>query len=270
MPPIDINKRNQVLRRHHPDLFEEEAPPVHGKLRHAGGGAIDAIAFVFDGERPTGAWMLCDHVVSSILSDDPEVQQALLDLRREPPSTDTIIFDVTAISEAAGRDMLSAVFTTFSGALSPFRGLGPTEIATELVRRHPAGRDESGKQTVETLSLDEFFDGNGDDSSIAPNMVGYGHPGIDVFREVLHAIRARPEVVDVRIGVHEWPYPEEDDCWISGEQIFFWARGVAAEQILEWIQPLNPEGVSEGAGIFKVLGGPTVGNDVKLFWTTWD
>jgi len=264
MPPIDINKRNQILRRHRPELFDDETPSEHGKFQTEDGDDIDALMMACDyDDRLTEAWITTKTKVVRLPCDDPDLQASLRAIREAPPPTDTLIMDVAAISRAAGKDMTGRVQGAMMFCFGHLRGMTPSQIADALL-------DGEGPQRVETLSLDEFFDGNGDDSSIAPNMVGYGHPGIDVFREVLSAIRDRPGVIDVRIGVHEWPYPEEDDCWISGEQIFFWARGVAAEQILEWIQPLNPEGVSEGAGIFNVLGGPTVGNDVKLFWTTWD
>ncbi len=195
--------------------------------------------------------------------DNPDVVATMRMFRDEPVETDTVILDLPAICRAAGEDIESTVRGAMVWGFAGLRGMTTEQIAEDLL-----SRSMHRPQRVDTLSLDEFFDGNGDDSSIAPNKLGNGHPCITVFREVLFAIRERPEVVDVRIGVHEWPHPDEDD-WISGEQIFFWTRGVAADDIRAWMQPLDPGTVGEKRDDAIILGGPQPEPGVSVLWANW-
>jgi hypothetical protein len=261
----DLTKRNRLLRKYCPEYFEDEAPAVHGKVVAADGVEIEAVLFAFDDDdRLTVAEITTRDKMIRLPIDNPDVVATMRMFRDEPMETDTVILDLPAICRAAGEDIESTVRGAMVWGFAGLRGMTTEQIAEELL-----SRSMHRPQRIDTLSLDEFFDGNGDDSSIAPNKVGFGHPGIDVFREVLFAIRERPEVVDVRIGVHEWPHPDEDD-WISGEQIFFWTRGVAADDILAWIQPLDPEGVSELGDTFLVRGGREPEPGVEVYWTNWD
>lgn len=263
MPTNDINKRNEVLRRHHPEFFDDEAPARHGKFQTEEGDDIDALMMAFDDDgRLTEAWITTKTKVVRLSCDDPDLQASLRAIRENPPPTDTLILDVAAISRAAGKDMTGRAQGAMMFCFGHLQGMTASQMADAFL-------DDEGAQRVETLSLDEFFDGNGDDSSIAPNTVGYGHPGIAVFRKVLTEIQARSEVVEVRIGVHEWPHPDEED-WIAGEQVFFWVRGVEADELLEWLAPLNPEGVATLGDEFRVIGGPAAGAGVTTLWTTWD
>ncbi|MFG0275758.1 MAG: hypothetical protein ACF8QF_11955 [Phycisphaerales bacterium] len=263
--PSDLTKRNRLLRKHCPEYFGDETPAVHGKVVMEDGSEIGAVLFAFDDDdRLTDAMITTRDKMMELPTDDPGVIATMRMLRDEPMQTDTVILDMPAICRAAGEDIESSVRGAMIWGFADLRGMTTDEIAEELLNR-----SSHRPQRVDTLSLDEFFDGNGDDWSIAPNKVGHGHPGIDVFRRVLFAIRERPEVVDVRIGVHEWPHPDEDD-WIAAEQIFFWTRGVTADDILAWIQPLDPEGVSELGDLFRIRGGREPEPGVEVFWTTWD
>lgn len=276
---IDIEKRNLVLRKYCPYLFKDKHPKSKSpdtRLRYGSesGDYIDAITYGLDDDGELNeVWMVSsndlgeyDAKLSIIDVNHPAVCEWIHSLIEDPPDTDTIIIDQSAIHKTIGSNQLVAA--TLIEDIETFRDMTQDEIVREFVRLY--GTNQSGAQRVETLSLEEFFDGNGDDSSIAPNTVGCGHPGIDVFREVLYAVRSRPEVIDVRIGVHEWPYPDEEDVWISGGQIFFWVRGVTTDEVFAWIDPLHPESVDEVGETFEPVGGPDIESGVKVFWTTWD
>lgn len=65
------------------------------------------------------------------------------------------------------------------------------------------------------LTVDEFFSGNTDPASIAPNLLGpRSAPSLKVFRETLNRLMATPGVTDVRIQVQpdtersEWPFSD--------------------------------------------------------------
>jgi hypothetical protein len=63
------------------------------------------------------------------------------------------------------------------------------------------------------VSIERFFDGNGDAGSIGCNLME--HPGIDVFREVLTGLLKRPDVKAVYAQIAEldpgegsWPFTD--------------------------------------------------------------
>lgn len=53
------------------------------------------------------------------------------------------------------------------------------------------------------LTLDEFFNGNMDEDSIAPNQWGYGRPTLAEIKEVLHKTESMPNVAWVRVVLHD-------------------------------------------------------------------
>ncbi len=61
------------------------------------------------------------------------------------------------------------------------------------------------------VSIDDFFDGNGDDYSMGCNLME--HPGIDVFYRTLKEFSEHSEVEDVYVDIYdldegEWPFSE--------------------------------------------------------------
>jgi len=55
------------------------------------------------------------------------------------------------------------------------------------------------------IPLEDYFEGNTQEESIAPNQVGFGRPSLERMYEILKAIRARPDVQTVVVGLHpDW------------------------------------------------------------------
>jgi hypothetical protein len=104
----------------------------------------------------------------------------------------------------------------------------------------------SGVDAALTVSIEDFFDGNTDAASIATNLYGTpSHPGLAVIRDTLMAIRARPEVTDVRIEILEWPNPlnpRDNDMWPAAEAVHIWTTA-PLEQVEQWVDPLRPDGI---------------------------
>jgi len=274
-PNIDYAKRDALLRKYCPEMFEAESEPapVHGKLRVESGEELEVLLFRSNNTgEPTEGLMLVGNKISAIQMDREGVREAMLALRQEPPETDSVIFDAYAIEQIAGRPVFSELLgALMSGDYHRFRGLNPTEVAA-LLRSDRGGREPSDqRQQVETLSLEEFFDGNGDDSSIDPNDVGYGHPGIAVFRDTLMAVRNVPGVLDRRIGVHEWPYPDEEQ-WISAEDAYIWVRDgeVDLETLETRIAPLRPDGFGDVTADRLFKGLPEAGQGTRVYAVMWD
>ena len=83
------------------------------------------------------------------------------------------------------------------------------------------------------LSIEEFFDGNSDDSSIGCNL----HPplGLQVFRAELERFRDRVDVSGVWVVVTQWDEPD----WPFSDRIVV-ATSLPNEDILEALNHLSP------------------------------
>ena len=204
--------------------------------------------------------------------DSPELTNALIELRKDPNSSATVVFDLEAISRAAGKDMKSIAFLAFQMKFDAFRGMTQDEIADALQR--PGALSSSGATEL-TVSLDEFFDGNDQDDSIAPNLMKR-HPGIRTFETTLRSILARPEVLDVRISILEWPFPddeEDNDMWMAGESAYIWARDIKESDLQDAVKKLLADGVFEitKSPRFTVpQGGLPLSEGMRVFQMTWD
>lgn len=121
------------------------------------------------------------------------------------------------------------------------------------------------------IEIDDFFDGNWDDSSIAPNRVGYGHPGLKRFWDILRSVRDRENVDHVLVGIHECPEADEPldaDIWPSVENVYIYTTASPAE-VSEWVAELHCDGVGEGwpYGVSAAAPKPRPGYKVRtLFW----
>jgi hypothetical protein len=101
-----------------------------------------------------------------------------------------------------------------------FLGKSAADIFEYLLRSKRAAAEEP----VTTVDVAEFFDGNGDRASIAPNVVSDG-PSFELFRETLLGIMNRRDVAAVGVEISELPnpdYPGDDDMWLSAERVFIW------------------------------------------------
>jgi hypothetical protein len=83
------------------------------------------------------------------------------------------------------------------------------------------------------LSIEEFFDGNSDESSIGCNL----HPrlGLAVFREELERFRDRVDVSGVWVVVTQWDEPD----WPFSDRIVV-ATSLPNEAILDALDALLP------------------------------
>lgn len=53
------------------------------------------------------------------------------------------------------------------------------------------------------LTLDEFFDGNTEEDSIAPNQWEFGRPTLSEIRNMLQKIELMPDIAWVRVALHD-------------------------------------------------------------------
>ncbi|BEL06317.1 hypothetical protein Q0Z83_045080 [Actinoplanes sichuanensis] len=94
---------------------------------------------------------------------------------------------------------------------------------------------ETGVGLESVVSLELFFEGNDDLGSIGCNLAD--HPGIEYFHATLLALRERPDVDDVRVGISE---VMGDDEWPFSDHVYVVASASAAE-VLRSTAALHPE-----------------------------
>jgi hypothetical protein len=154
--------------------------------------------------------------------------------------------------------------------------------AAALAACASSGRDESlerlnerieqlgGPNAHPVVSLDLFFDENGDPASIGPNLDP--HPGVRTFERVLKEIRDRSEVSDVVVQIDEviegeWPYAPA----------VYVITTASPQQVHEWAREIQPDDyVGEDDGIGPWLfgdrppGAPEVPEGHRVVTLFWD
>jgi hypothetical protein len=96
------------------------------------------------------------------------------------------------------------------------------------------------------VELDEYFLGNTDEESIAPNAWGDGRPTIAEIYRVLSEIRARPDVSAVLVGLHfDWADAERFGGWPAAENVHIYSSSSVAEAET-WVSTLKTDGIFEG------------------------
>jgi hypothetical protein len=86
------------------------------------------------------------------------------------------------------------------------------------------------------VSVEQFFDGNDDPSSIGWNLPE--HPGMDRFRDLLIGLLRHPEVQAVYARIVELD-PGEFDCWPAADIIFV-VGTILADELRNILNPLEP------------------------------
>ena len=120
------------------------------------------------------------------------------------------------------------------------------------------------------VSIHDYFLGNDDEESIAPNQWGDGRPSVQEMSEHLKRIEKRPDVQGVFVGIHQdWPESERLDEWPPAENIHIYSSAPqdAAEQ---WIEGLHSDGISPGWPYGKHAAAPKPLDGYRVYTIYWD
>jgi hypothetical protein len=132
---------------------------------------------------------------------------------------------------------------------------------------------EAGGDVPPVVGLEEFFDGNADQYSIAANLVGFGHPGLEEFCRILRGVKREPTVQDVLIAIHETPYPEDPEdaaIWPDSDTVYV-LTSAPAEEVATWVRPLRVDDIGEGwMGGIKPRAAPEPQPGMKVLALWWD
>ena len=140
-----------------------------------------------------------------------------------------------------------------------------TDRRTELIQRLKTLG--FGKSDVPPLvSLEEFFDGNRDYSSIGRNLTPMLGP--QYFYRVLKRIRSRPDVQDVLVEVNEIEV-HHPGRWPFSNRVYFFTTA-SPEKVADWASELQSGAVEKGFRLGIPGNAPTPGPGVKVYALWWD
>lgn len=141
-----------------------------------------------------------------------------------------------------------------------------------ITRDEVLARSAAGDDRYPLLTIDEFFDGNDDEQSIAPNQYGYGRPDLAEIAGRLETLAADPAVDWVRIQPHEEMFEDTYDG-IAAESVAI-CTSLSNEDVdarLD-IESLMSEGVFEGFSYAEedYCDIPPIGANYSILTLTWD
>lgn len=96
------------------------------------------------------------------------------------------------------------------------------------------------------VALETYLRGNTDDTSLGRGM--RGPEGLQAYATVLRQVRARPDVDEVFVEVHEVPdpdEPEDDGMWASAFVVHV-VTSATPDEIGRDVSSLNPRWVGQG------------------------
>ncbi len=132
-----------------------------------------------------------------------------------------------------------------------------------------------GGEVLPIVSLDDFFVGNWDEQSLAPNMVGYGRPPLAECYRVLRGIRARAEVQDVLVAIHETPYAEDaedSEIWPDSDVVYI-LTSATRDDVATWSAALKPDDIGDDWSCNSgkpPSAAPDLQPGIRVFALWWD
>ncbi|SDI84748.1 hypothetical protein SAMN05216588_12648 [Pseudomonas flavescens] len=143
------------------------------------------------------------------------------------------------------------------------------DLGTALLAKI-AALDEIDDAHFPIVSIDDYFLGNEQEESIAPNQWGYGRPSIGELYARLKEIEARPDVQGVFVGIHQdWTDAERLGDWAPAENIHIYSS--APQEIADrWIDGWQSDGISPGWPYGKHAAAPEPLAGYQVFTIYWD
>ena len=131
--------------------------------------------------------------------------------------------------------------------------------------------DGIDKDHFPVVTLDEYFTGNTQEDSIAPNQWGYGRPSIKEIYSRFKEIEARDDVQGVFVGLHQdWGEAlDNDSSWPDAENIHVFSS--APQDVADrWIAGLESDGISLGWPYGKHAAAPEPPAGFQVYTVYWD
>ena len=135
--------------------------------------------------------------------------------------------------------------------------------------------DGQPPEVLPVVSLEDFFESNWDEHSLAPNKADSGRPPLHECYRFLRDIRDRPDVQDVLVAIHETPYADDKDdfdIWPDSDTVYILSNA-SRDEVAKWASPLLPDDIGDkwscntGA---KPNAAPELQPDMKVHAIWWD
>jgi hypothetical protein len=120
-------------------------------------------------------------------------------------------------------------------------------------------------QFAPIVTLEDFFEGNNDESSIGCNLME--HPGIEKFYDVLLNIRNKANVQDVLVEISE--FEEDENYWAFSERIYV-LTSIDKSLLGSLVQDLEPTEIDEGYAFGDPPNAPNLLSGYKIYSIWWD
>ena len=112
-------------------------------------------------------------------------------------------------------------------------------VIAKIMAQYDAEPDTA---VLPVVSIEDFFQHNWDEHSLAPNIAKSGRPPLPECYEILRAIKQRPDVQDVLVAIHECPFadePEDADIWPDSDTVYI-LTCATDEEVAKWSARLMP------------------------------
>jgi hypothetical protein len=129
----------------------------------------------------------------------------------------------------------------------------------------PISPDDPARFPV--VSMEEFFQGNPDESSIGCNL-GDAHPGVATFYEVLKTVRSRHDVSGVMVEITDLN-ENVPDAWPFSDRVYI-ITSASEDEVDSWVRRLCPDEVAEGFPSDIPVGFPPIPAGSRVFNVWWD
>ena len=140
----------------------------------------------------------------------------------------------------------------------------------EQLRNALAVLDVKEGEVPPVVDFNLFFEGNGEEESIAPNGWGYGRPPIHEMYSRFKTIALRTDVHQILVGLHhEWNDAEYADTYPpAGNVHIFTSAG--REDVEQWIDGLGADGVVVGWAQGQPVNAPALPPGDVVYSVCWD
>ncbi len=150
------------------------------------------------------------------------------------------------------------------------------EQRNALINKIMAQYDQiTDSEVLPVVSLEDFFEGNWDEYSLAPNMVDYDRPPLIECYQILKDIRSKETVQDVLVAIHESPYaddPKDYKIWPDSDTVYVLTTA-SRNEVADWSAILKPDDIGDNWSCNtgkKPPAAPDLGPGVHVHALWWD
>lgn len=154
------------------------------------------------------------------------------------------------------------------GKLSATRPALAIERVIRILRQQ-----ERNARSVITVAAAEFFDGNDDIHSIAPNREPCDHASFNLIRTTILETLTRDTVACVGIELDDCPAPDSEadaEEWPTAGRVFVWTTEKLSV-VKKWWKPLNIDGMGKVAlRAVRPPAGVSIAKKTVVYGAGWD